>query len=116
MKSPDQNRATVTANLLEELRQVSAALWNVPGGPASEQFSELLNKREAIITKLPEHAKLTDEQRRTLTAILSGDRYLMQQIANESAFVENRLNAVTLRKRAAHGYGRSQSAVLNRTA
>ena len=116
MTRPDQNRATVAANLLEELRQVSAALWNVPGGPASEKFAELLDKRETILTQLPARASLTPEQRRAISAILAGDRYLMQQIKNERDFVENRLHAIALRRRAARGYGRTQKRGLNRTA
>ena len=116
MTKPDKDRATETANLLEKLRQVSAALWNAPGGPSSEQFANLLATRETIITQLSPRAKLTAEQRREVSAILAGDRYLMQQMSNESAFIERRLQAIALRRRAANGYGRSKNSALNKTA
>ena len=99
---PIQSKAT--RDLPEQLRQISAALWDAANRRDFAELERLLNEREAALSELREETMLTPQQRRELTAVQAADRYLIRQLANELAWLEKRLTSVGQRRRAVHGY------------
>lgn len=91
-------------DLPEQLRQICDALWAAADRKDHKAMQELLDRREELLHSLPRSEDLTDRERRELLALQAADKYLMRQLAGELSWLEKRLQGVSLRRTAAHGY------------
>jgi ElaB/YqjD/DUF883 family membrane-anchored ribosome-binding protein len=113
MQETEQHIAKISLtsdDLLEQLRQISDALWDAVGNKATGKIDELLAQREEALNSVALLKPLTEAQRRTLMAIQSADKYLMRQLENELNLLDHRLSGVVRRKGAAAGYRRETPA------
>lgn len=91
-------------DLPAKLRQISDALWDAAQRKDLKEVNALLDNRQEVLEALAETKPLDDRQRRELMAIQAADKYLMRQLDNELAWLDRRLNGITLRRSAASGY------------
>lgn len=97
-------------DLLEQLRQMSGALWDAAQRKAVAKVDELLEQREGVLQAVAALKPLSEAQRRALLAIQAADKYLMRQLENELNFLDRRLAGVARRRGAAAGYRRESPA------
>ncbi len=91
-------------DLPEQLRRISAALWEAAMRRDFESMNTLLLDRDSLLESLVPNESLSDQQRRELIAVQAADRYLIRQLASEIALLETRLKAIDVRRAAARSY------------
>ncbi len=103
-EQPTTNLRQSSDGLPGKLRQISDALWDAAQRKDLNEVNALLDSRQVILEALADAKPLDDRQRRELMAIQAADKYLMRQLDNELAWLDRRLNGVSLRRTAATGY------------
>ncbi|MCL4304961.1 hypothetical protein KJZ99_03550 [bacterium] len=91
-------------DLPEQLRRISAALWEAAMRRDFESMNTFLLDRDFLLEKLVPSESLSDQHRRELLAVQAADRYLIRQLSSEIALLETRLKAIDARRAAARGY------------
>ncbi len=104
-------------DLLENLRQISDALWDAAQRRDITEINALLTKRDALFAAVDDCKPLSDRVRRDLAAIRAADKYIMRQLESELEWLERRLQGVVRRRRAGANYrtGTRQKNFVTRT-
>jgi len=90
-------------NLPDNLRQISAALWEAVERHDLNSASLLLDQRQTLIEQLAS-GKISDDLMRELRAMQAANRYLTHELQQELNALSRRLNGIQKRRAAFSGY------------
>lgn len=95
-------------DLPENLRQISAALWEAVERHDLNSASQLLDQRQTMIEQLAA-GKISDDMMRELRAMQAANRYLTHELQQELNALSRRLSGIQKRRTAFSGYRKSST-------
>lgn len=104
MDKPITKAQESSDDLLENLRQISDALWDAAQRRDLIAINALLTKRDSLFEEANISQPLPGQLRQDLSAIRAADKYIMRQLESELEWLDRRLQGVARRRKAGANY------------